>query len=600
MPHLRLKSLLRWLDDHILLVLGGFLLAFIPLYPKLPLFSPIEQYIVRVRLEDIAVAFTGIVWLVQVLRQKIKWHSIFFWAIGLYVTIGLLSVISAVFFINTVPLEAIHLGKTALHFFRYIEYFTLFFFVFSAVKTKKHIQILLTIFALTVLAAAVYGFGQKHYYWPVYSTMNREFSKGIRLVLTEHARVQSTFGGHYDLAAYLVIALPMLLALGLKTKKVLLKLGLYFIHWTGLWLLIMSASRTSFVAYLVGITLVIGLVGLQQPTWFKKIRWGTTRYLTFLLIVSVSMLSFGNDMYDRLLQVIEGYPAVNQRYHELNGQRKWLLNEYIPVTLGLKAPHLPKAERPDNAVSIDDLDPIIDSDTRPSPSRPSDVYEDIPDLVEVATVSADGTWSTVLVEKPRTFSDTALTKGLSLAIRLDTLWPQAIRGFMRNPLLGSGYATLNKEGAFHFTEADSTDNNFLRTLGETGLLGFLSFYGIIGLAMWFAIRGYKTQDQLLQAISIGYLGAAAGLLLNALYIDVFAASKVAFTFWAVTGLLISTYYLVTQNNFLDSDSTLPLAAALKRRPQTTAKKKTAPQKKSVNRQPKSSAGRKKKRKATKS
>lgn len=535
---------LHWLDDHIILILGSFLIAFIPLYPKIPLFSPIEQYIVRVRIEDLAVAATALVWLVQVARKKILWNSRFFWLMGLYGTIGLLSVLSAVFFIQTVPLEPLHLGKTLLHFFRYLEYFTLYFFVFSAIKQKKHLYWLLGVVAATVLLVAIYGFGQRYYYWPVYSTMNREFSKGIRLVLTEHARVQSTFGGHYDLAAYLVIVLPLLLGLAFSVKSKSIQLLLHGIHWTGIWLLILSASRTSFLAYLLGVWLVVALYAWKQPSWWSKIKWASSRYAVLSVVIGCTMLFFGTDMYERLLQVIEGYPQVHTRYHELNAQRKWLMDDYLPTKLGIKAPSLPSATMPENAISIDEMGVILDSDTRPSPARPSDVYEDIPDLVQVATISADGTWTTITVEKPRTFSDNALKKGLSLAIRLDTLWPQAIRGFMRDPLLGSGYATLNKEAAYHFTEADSTDNNYLRTLGETGLLGFFSFYGIVAVAMWVAIKHYQHPDPLLAGLSIGYLGAAAGLLINALYIDVFAASKVAFTFWAITGLLLAATQVI--------------------------------------------------------
>src|SRR5687768_2272691 len=207
------KKILNWLDENILLVLCGFLIAFIPLYPKIPLFSPIESYIVRVRLEDIFVLIAAAIWFIQYYRQKIVIRDK--WVVGLiaaYAFAGLLSIISALLITKTVPFEAIHLGKTLLHYFRYLEYFVLFFLTMSAVKSRKDFTLLLTVVVITVLGVSMYGFAQKYYYWPVYSTMNREFSKGIRLYLTEHARVQSTFGGHYDLAAYLVIMLPLLLS----------------------------------------------------------------------------------------------------------------------------------------------------------------------------------------------------------------------------------------------------------------------------------------------------------------------------------------------------------------------------------------------------
>ena len=84
------------------------------------------------------------------------------------------------------------------------------FVLYSSIKSKQDVQKILAVMFFTTFAVAFYGFGQRYYYWPVYSTMNREFSKGITLYLTEHARVQSTFAGHYDLGAWLVIILPNL------------------------------------------------------------------------------------------------------------------------------------------------------------------------------------------------------------------------------------------------------------------------------------------------------------------------------------------------------------------------------------------------------
>jgi len=183
----------------------------------------------------------------------------------------------------------------------------------------------------------------------------------------------------------------------------------------------------------------------------------------------------------------------------------------------------------------------VASDERPSSERPRDVYQDIPDQIAVSTTSAQGVTETIIIEKPRVWSDNALKYGLSMGIRLDTLWPRAIQGFLRNPFFGSGYATLNKTSLTDFTIADSTDNNFLRTLGETGFLGFITFYGAVVSGLVLAIKGLKSKKELLIALSIGYLAATIGLLFNALYIDVFAASKVAFTFWAVTGLFLGYY-----------------------------------------------------------
>ena len=41
------------------------------------------------------------------------------------------------------------------------------------------------------------------------------------------------------------------------------------------------------------------------------------------------------------------------------------------------------------------------------------------------------------------------------------------------------------------------------------------------------------------ALAVGYIGASVALLFNATYIDVYAASKVALTYWALTGIVLA-------------------------------------------------------------
>jgi len=534
-----LKKTLSWLDNNLLFVLSTLLLIFIPLYPKIPLFDILPGYIVRVRFEDALIALAGLVWIVQLWRKKITWKSPLFRLIGTYTLVGFLSILSAIFIIHTVPLELLHVGKSVLHLFRYIEYFFLFMMMYSSLKTLDQAKIILWTLVLTVLAVSFYGLGQKYWYWPVYSTMNREFSKGMRLYLTEHARVQSTFGGHYDLGAYLVIVLPILLTFFYKIKTKWQKRLIYFVHVFGLWLLIVSASRAPFIAYSAAALLVIALVSWQAPNWSQRL-WGfLKRSLSFGLLFGVLLIIFGADINERFIQVVENhpqYPQVVETYHYWNAQRK-IARDWLYVQIGIR-----EIEPPANSIAFDnssELEPVLTpTDQLPTTQRPSDVYKDIPDLV---SVTKDG--KTTIVEKDRTWSDNALKYGLSVAIRLDTLWPNAIKGFTRNPLLGSGYATLNKEGAYQFTEADSTDNNYLRVLGETGLLGFVTFYGIIFLVLKQTSRYLFDQNLFKAGIAIGVFAGSIGLLINATYIDVFAASKVAFTYWAVVGFALAVFSL---------------------------------------------------------
>jgi len=568
----KIKSLLNYLDNNIILLLSGFLLAFIPLFPKIPLFSPIEEYIVRVRLEDIFVLITVIIWFVQVLRKKITINPTFFKLIFSYGIIGFLSVFSAIFITKTVPLENIHIAKTVLHYLRYLEYFSLFFILYSAIKSKEDIKKIFNVIFLTIFAVVIYGFGQRYYYWPVYSTMNREFSKGITLYLTEHARVQSTFAGHYDLGAWLVVILPLLLTIAFKTKNKVLKVISHLAHWGGLWLLIESAARSSFAAYIVAVTLVVIFLSLQKQNLLQKLFYFITRYLFIGITVIITMVYFGGSLAERLLQVVESYPQVSATYTYIDKTRKEIIENSVGKVFSSL---MPEAQKPDNGISTDEaVQIIVSSDTRPvtgkpgEKERPTDVYVDVPDLVKVATISATGEKIFITIEKERTYSENALKYGLSFAIRLDTLWPQAIQGFYRNPFVGSGYATLNKNTLYLFTEADGVDNNFLRTLGETGLLGIITFYGTILMAMGFAFKAIRNnKDELLLTFAIGYFAGSFGLLINATYIDVYAASKVAFSFWAITGAFIAYYQIVERQSKLKKDFTLK-KTSIKRKTKT--------------------------------
>src|SRR3989344_4626645 len=162
-----LKGVLSWLDEHLLFLITGFLLAFIPLYPKLPLFEAIPGYIVRVRIEDFLVGVALIIWLIQLIRGKAKFGpNPLAKTIIAYLVIGVLSMLSAIFVIQTVPMEALHIGKMVLHFLRRVEYFSLFFVFFSAVKSLKQVKTYLIILVLTMLAITIYGYGQKYLYWP--------------------------------------------------------------------------------------------------------------------------------------------------------------------------------------------------------------------------------------------------------------------------------------------------------------------------------------------------------------------------------------------------------------------------------------------------
>ncbi len=508
-----MRKLFGFLDDNIVSILAGFLLIFIPLYPKIPLFDILPGYIVRVRIEDILVSLTILFWIIWLIRGKLALGPNPLLKITIvYLIIGILSMISAVFLLQTVPLQTIHVGKMVLHFIRRIEYFSLFFIFYSTVKSLKQVKIYIALLVVTILAVTLYGYGQKYLYWPAFSTMNREFSKGWVLYLTAHARVLSTFGGHYDLAAFTMMLLTLLWSIFFALKSRLAKIGIFLITAGAFWLLILTASRTSFLAYLAGVAAISFFWAFRKGIRFSLLAWVIITALSIIV-----MLSFG-DLSERFTKLLK----LNER---LGGIKSLVL-----TPLGV-APPGNVAFLENNPQGIGAV--TSSSDQPPTPNRPVDVEKEIPLMVPTSTGSA--TVSAV----PRTYSQNALVYDLSTGIRLDSLWPKAIKGFLRNPILGSGYSTLTKDQPTEFTEAESTDNDYLRSLGETGLLGALAFYGILSTIMviiWRSFTGVK--DPLFYSLLVGLVGVIVGLLVNAVYIDVFEASKVAFSFWAIAGIAL--------------------------------------------------------------
>lgn len=119
----------------------------------------------------------------------------------------------------------------------------------------------------------------------------------------------------------------------------------------------------------------------------------------------------------------------------------------------------------------------------------------------------------------------------STSIRLNVEWPRAIRAFSKNPILGTGFSSITL----------ATDNDYLRFLGETGLLGLFSFFLIfvrLGVLVLKAFPPAKFFGDLNLAFVTGMIGALPGIFLNAVFIDVFEASKFAIIFWLLLGMFV--------------------------------------------------------------
>ncbi|MBU3935356.1 O-antigen ligase family protein [Patescibacteria group bacterium] len=113
-------------------------------------------------------------------------------------------------------------------------------------------------------------------------------------------------------------------------------------------------------------------------------------------------------------------------------------------------------------------------------------------------------------------------------IRFNAEWPRAITAYKKNPLFGTGLGSITL----------ATDNDYLRLLGESGLLGFITLTSIL---LFFFIHTFfpkKSKNNKSQQLNFIFFGALLSFLANAVFIDVFEASKTAYMFW----IMMALYY----------------------------------------------------------
>lgn len=456
--------------NNILFFLVLFLFAFIPLYPKFPLFN-IKGTFVAIRAEDLFIGATLFLWVIHLIKSgkigqllKDKLNQ----AILLFFFAGGVSVFSAIFLTHTViP----HLSM--LHFLRRVELMLLLPVVVTVVDNKRKLTFILLTLVLVILAVNVYALGQQYLDWPVISTTNSEFAKGLTLSLSPGARVNSTFAGHYDLGAFLAMALVIMTAVFFavtkKIKIIILGLGVL-----SLLVLIMTAARVSFVAAFMGVLTCLILIR-------KK------RYILFLLIFIAAILIYPSQLRARFISTI----TINLFQQ---GQRYKGETEDQKVRSKLNIPTL--------AVKTSSTSANTSTFATQSGQTPTDITPGEP------------------------IDTTQLGVYRSFQIRLNIEWPRAITAFTKNPFLGTGYSSINI----------ATDNDILRSLGEVGLLGTLSFsYVLIEVVKrsWMIV---KSESKFFRFFSAGVISMVVAFVANGLFIDVFEASKVASLFWMMLGL----------------------------------------------------------------
>lgn len=519
-------------------------LVLIPLYPKFP-FMRINDTYISVRLEDFYVALMALVMGVQIYRKKFLIQHTFARYILLFWAVCIASFLFNYFISHTIYFRNIGIA----HALRRVEYMIPFFVSYAAVAAefalsrksgdlqydlvRKYFKYALAV----VFAVSLYALGQKFstvfqpvrnfFEWgatssivpiasisyfffrffdfPAVQTMNPEFAKGALLNLTPFARVSSTFAGHYDLAAYLVFFIPILaswIAVGRHRLRAIMAFSLAIL------VLIFTASRISFAAYIVSIV-VFCVVSRQF------------RLLIFTVVLTLVLMYTNSDMTQRLQDTFKQRQVFeNIKTGEITINQN-LATDTLPsgvgVSINIKGTAKPISEDKAALVVLKNIRVEHEIEearkggitlTRQQAEKiVGDKYKEMADIIVKSVYAGD----------------------TSMTTRTQVEWPRAWNAFLRNPLIGTGPSSIT----------ESTDGDYFRWLGETGLLGT----GLFGYILWLIFsRSVRVALQLKHSTRLLFIGFSVGLFalgINAVMIDVFEASKVAFTFWTVAGIVMA-------------------------------------------------------------
>ncbi len=531
-------KILKWTWNNLLFVFTIFLLAFIPLYPKLPLIDVVNTW-VYVRAEDFAIAFVVLVWIILLLCRKVTLKTPLTIPIMVFWIIGGLSTLHGVLLLFP-TLSDVYSNVALLSMLRRIEYMSLFFIAFASIKNKKYIEYVAITLAIVLLLVVGYGIGQKIFSFPAFLTMNEEFAKGIPIHLSSLSRVPSTFAGHYDLAAYLVLIIPLLTSLAFGFKNVAFKIFLLTTASLGFLLLFMTVSRVSFFVLLLSMLM---LLILQK----KKL------IISFLLVLTLALLIFSPSLLQRFKSTVtEVNVLVDAKTGGAIGQVKEVPAAYFKDKI------VKKVQISDQDLLSASVSGIVPFSLIPEVASlvmeaNSPTGENLPQGTSYVNLPLSPVIKKVdeyFFQKPTNrggiesneisifYGDFLIKKAkaydLSFTTRFQGEWPKTFEAFKRNIFLGSGYGSVSL----------AVDNNYLRILGESGLLGLAAFLSIFVIAVIYIKRFLPRVDSLVvRNFIIGFVAGSFGLALNAFLIDVFEASKIAFTYWLLMGVAIGSISL---------------------------------------------------------
>ncbi|MBM4402396.1 MAG: hypothetical protein FJ044_04085 [Candidatus Cloacimonetes bacterium] len=458
-------------------------LALILLLPKFPLFG-VEGTYVNIRLEDFVVAALFGFWGLGVLLKKYDITRVFAWRPILgFLLYGFVITLLGIYVFKTV--EVPHLGL--IHFIRRIEY-TLMYFVAGTVlkkeKLRDYVYFLLTIAAFTI----IYGYFQWKDILPGVQTLSQSGKIGT---YTDLNFVISTFAAHYDFGAFLMLMMPITLAAFFSSEAPRARPSAALAKGGKNWV---KKGALLFLAFAIW--------------WMAKLVYARAAYLS--LIAATTMFLVLKKNLFALLPVFE----IVQTFD------RYFAGRFSKYTYQFSFKVMPQ---PAQKAQITES-----ASGRPTPEVIKKIEEIKPTSMPSSFNQKLDTWVNLGSEKLRhVFGRINLNLDPSGNIRLQ-VWQDVLAQTYYHFLWGGGYYSIGP----------GADNDYVRAIAEVGVIGLSIFLLILkdfALLMWRNFR--KSQDIFLKNFSLAVLCGLAGLLINAVFIDIFEASKIAFLFWFLMGII---------------------------------------------------------------
>ncbi len=120
----------------------------------------------------------------------------------------------------------------------------------------------------------------------------------------------------------------------------------------------------------------------------------------------------------------------------------------------------------------------------------------------------------------------ALEVGPSGAARVEA-WKNVLQLWQKRPILGYGV-----------TGVGIVDSQFVRVLGETGMIGFLAFVWLLFLVFQAGFQAYRSEDSLTKGLGMGLILANTGLIVQGFTANSFIIVRIMEPFWFLVAVTL--------------------------------------------------------------